>query len=52
MSAYPEAHDVYNNGAIFYTEENWTYSKCEEIVTVVLVRMKDDKLQSVEIDWD
>jgi hypothetical protein len=52
MNAYPGAHDVYNNGAIFCTEKNWTYSKCEEIVTVVLVRMKDDKLQSVEIDWD
>jgi hypothetical protein len=52
MSAYPGVHDRGNRGTFFCTEQNWTYSNCEQIVTLVFVRMKDDKLQSVEIDWD
>jgi hypothetical protein len=52
MSAYPGAHDTYNKGRVFCTESNWAYSKCEQISTMVFVRMNDDKVEAVEIDWD
>jgi hypothetical protein len=52
MSAYPGAHDRGNGGTSFCTEAEWKYARCEQHTTFVIVTMQDDRLVSVEIDWD
>jgi hypothetical protein len=52
MRARPGVHDRGNRGTLFCTEAEWTYGRCEQSTTLVMVTMQDDRLVLVEIDWD